>query len=34
MQIRLENGEEIKAGLLVGADGINSFVRKNLFPEI
>ncbi|KRW98171.1 hypothetical protein PPERSA_02149 [Pseudocohnilembus persalinus] len=34
VDIKLENGEEIKAGLLVGADGINSFVRKNLFPEI
>lgn len=32
--VYFENGESDSADLLVGADGINSVVRKQLFPEI
>ena len=32
--VHFENGESVSTDLLVGADGINSVVRKQLFPEI
>ena len=31
--LKFENGEQIQSSILLGADGINSVVRKHLFPN-
>lgn len=31
--LKFENGAEIKSDLIIGADGINSIVRQNIFPN-
>lgn len=34
VKVKLENGDEVDGSLLIGADGINSVIRKQLFPDV
>ena len=34
VRVNLENGQVIKGSMLIGADGVDSSVRSQLFPEV